>query len=427
MNHRSGSHSRGAQELDDSSDVVARFEQAKSALHAGRSHEAARVMEELLARAPREPVFCAAYGKALAATGELEQAKEQYARAISFDPSNVVFHLSHGELCLKTGEHHEARRSFQRAVIMVPDLHRYATDDRVPADVRAGMRLAVSSVAKGQAEFARQTLVAIRREFPAADISRLEARLHNFGYAPPAFANPRRRPARFYLPGVAEVPWYEPDELPWAAEVQELYPAIKKELEGVLDGQVPFAPYIEATPGYSATGSDYLNLRGSMDWNALHLFDQGTPREEIHARCPVTASLAERVPYPRVHGSPEVFFSRLRPGAHIRPHFGQMNVRLTVHLGLVIPEDCGIRVLDEQRHWQPGQILAFDDSFEHEAWNWSKQDRIVLIFEAWHPDVTEVERFGIEKLFELRRGWFDQFVGDPLMAPAGSQPRIEWL
>ena len=47
----------------------------------------------------------------------------------------------------------------------------------------------------------------------------------------------------------------------------------------------------------------------------------------------------------------EAFFSRLVPGAHIPPHYGLTNTRLTVHLPLIVPEDCGIRVLLNE--WVP--------------------------------------------------------------------------
>jgi aspartyl/asparaginyl beta-hydroxylase (cupin superfamily) len=34
---------------------------------------------------------------------------------------------------------------------------------------------------------------------------------------------------------------------------------------------------------------------------------------------------------------------------------------------------------------------VFDDSFRHEAWNLSDRDRIVLIVDLWHPDLSDDE------------------------------------
>ncbi len=416
---------RAALELSPSN-VPARYELAKLALQAGKAQEAAQALSELVEMAPGEPAFRGAYGKALAMLLDFEQARAQYAQAVRLDPGNVIYHLSYGELCLQCDDRDEALRSFQRAAIMVPQLG--AVSDQVPDDVRTSIQLAVSTLESLVADFADETLLAVRQVYPQADLSRLEPGLRSCGTDTlPQYENPRRRPPTLYLPGIAEIPWVESADLPWAAEVEALYPEIRAELEGLLGAQSSFEPYIDATSGPSPNGSDFSNLRGSMDWNALHLSGKGYPGQEILQRCPVTASLATRVPCPSMPGSPEIFFSRLRPGAHIRPHFGQMNVRLTVHMGLIIPEDCGIRVLDEERQWQPGMVMAFDDSFEHEAWNWSQHERIVLIFEAWHPDVTDAERLGVETLLKLRQSWLGNFKNDPLLPPLGQQPRIEWI
>ena len=35
--------------------------------------------------------------------------------------------------------------------------------------------------------------------------------------------------------------------------------------------------------------------------------------------------------------------------------------------------------------------MVFDDSFEHEAWHRGDETRIVLVFDVWHPDLTDKE------------------------------------
>lgn len=106
--------------------------------------------------------------------------------------------------------------------------------------------------------------------------------------------------------------------------------------------------------------------------------------------------------------SRDIFLLLATGWAH-HPHHGLMNVRLTVHLGLVVSEGCGIRAGDETRTWEPGRILFFDDSYEHEAWNRGASDRVVLILEAWNPHLTAAEREGVEIFFKLSRDWLDQF------------------
>ena len=90
--------------------------------------------------------------------------------------------------------------------------------------------------------------------------------------------------------------------------------------------------------------------------------------------------------------APVAFFSALKPGTHIPPHNGATNTRLTVHLPLIIPPDCGLRVGGETHVWKPGELVLFDDTIQHEAWNFSDQLRVVLIFDTWHPMLTDLEK-----------------------------------
>ena len=41
----------------------------------------------------------------------------------------------------------------------------------------------------------------------------------------------------------------------------------------------------------------------------------------------------------------------------------------------------------------------FDDTIEHEAWNNSDRDRVVLIFDIWRPELSEQERREVAALF----------------------------
>jgi aspartyl/asparaginyl beta-hydroxylase (cupin superfamily) len=81
---------------------------------------------------------------------------------------------------------------------------------------------------------------------------------------------------------------------------------------------------------------------------------------------------------------------------------------------LEVPSNCRIRVGDEERSWAEGDVLIFDDSFEHEVWNDSDRERIVLIIDIWHPDLTDGQIAAI-RLF-----------GSPIVASAVAVA-TEWL
>ena len=87
------------------------------------------------------------------------------------------------------------------------------------------------------------------------------------------------------------------------------------------------------------------------------------------------------------------FFAVMRAGSRLANHCGGTNLYLRMHLGVVIPDgDLGLRVGGAVRRWREGEIILFDDSFGHEAWNLSDRDRHVLLLRILHPDLTDAER-----------------------------------
>ena len=131
---------------------------------------------------------------------------------------------------------------------------------------------------------------------------------------------------------------------------------------------------------------------GSWDWNFLY----GTTgkNDEVCDRVPLTTAMVHSLP--TVYNYGFVFFSRLKPGTHIKPHTGSTNLRIRLHLGLVIPSEpdytATIRVGTEQQAWVQDDVLVFDDAFEHEVVYEGKTERAVFIIDLWHPELTKKER-----------------------------------
>ena len=77
------------------------------------------------------------------------------------------------------------------------------------------------------------------------------------------------------------------------------------------------------------------------------------------------------------------FFSILQPNTHITPHRGVYKGFLRYHLGLVIPKngEVGIKIDNVSYHWEEGKSLIFDDTFIHEAWNFTNEKRIILLLD----------------------------------------------
>src|SRR5262249_18547181 len=159
----------------------------------------------------------------------------------------------------------------------------------------------------------------------------------------------------------------------------------RREMLHVLEGSPDVGPF-----HYRLKPSQRMKAtRG--DWDAYFFFSDGDANTAHHEECPHTSSVLARLPLDRVAGhGPEVCYSVLRPGADIRRHRGVTNTRAVLHLGLVIPDGCALNLPGiTEVHWQEGKCFAFDDTYEHEAWNQSGRTRVVLLGDIWNPYLTE--------------------------------------
>ena len=128
-------------------------------------------------------------------------------------------------------------------------------------------------------------------------------------------------------------------------------------------------------------------------WTHLYLYSYGQ-KMPAAALVPSTAELLGSLS--ELNGAGSIFFSVLSPGASLYPHRGHFNHRLRCQLGLFVPENCSIHVGLEKRSWVEGECLIFDDTFPHWAMNASHDERVILLCDCWHPDVSEIEKRCIE-------------------------------
>jgi aspartyl/asparaginyl beta-hydroxylase (cupin superfamily) len=205
-------------------------------------------------------------------------------------------------------------------------------------------------------------------------------------------------PTSFFYPGLPHTQFFDPADFPWAAELQAKAPQIRAELDAVMTSDTGLKPYVEADPTRPNRGHSLL---GDPSWSAFHLWEAGAPVPGNADRCPVTMAALAGLPIPRIAGrSPMALFSVLKGGTHIPPHNGMINTRCIVHLPLIVPPDCALRVGNDTRTVEAGKLMIFDDSIEHEAWNRSNATRVVLLFEVWRPELSAAERAALTRLFE---------------------------
>src|SRR5215208_59616 len=217
----------------------------------------------------------------------------------------------------------------------------------------------------------------------------------------PVYERFPQMPNVFFFPGLPNEDFADTSAFSWRTEFESRFRAMRDEAAALLADTADFSPYVEKI--VERPQGDFHGLLENPSWSSLYLWTNGRSVEENVARCPATfEAVRDLVPSVQIEGrAPAVFYSLLKPGAHIPPHTGMLNVRYICHLPLIVPPNCYIRVGERTMQWEEGKMLAFDDTVEHEARNASSQDRLVLIFEIWKPYVTEAERLHVRKMLEI--------------------------
>lgn len=124
----------------------------------------------------------------------------------------------------------------------------------------------------------------------------------------------------------------------------------------------------------------------------LHTFPATDPAASVWVEracgaCPRTASILRRIP-----GIRTALFSRMGPNTVLDPHTGWADLSnhvLRVHIPLDVPGEavCGLVVDDEVRYHKVGELIVFDDSHLHSAFNnHATATRTVLIVDIARPE-----------------------------------------
>lgn len=375
------------------SDFQAAAQAGLEALRRGDPATARALLEPLTASGEAAPAVWLGLALAGRALNDTAKAREAVDRVLDMDPRNFQALMLKGDLCGEANEKRMAATLYSRALRAAPPLN------QLPARIADGLRRAEANVKSFQQEFA----------------GHLEASLSRHGFA--RGASSRRfaesldillgrkqvyyqTPQRYYFPALPQAQFYEREQFPWASEFEACTEEIRAELVEVARKDTGFTPYVTA-------GDQHLpfartsHLLDNADWSAFFLWKDGKIIEENAARCPRTIEFLGKVPLPKVENTtPSVLFSLLKAGAHIPPHHGMINTRLICHLPLIVPKGCSFRVGNDIREWREGELLIFDDTVEHEAWNRGSQPRYVLLFDIWRPELTEEERTLVKAMFE---------------------------
>jgi aspartate beta-hydroxylase len=419
---------RGAPGTDHAT-IVRLIQAAQSAGAAGRAAEADQLLTRAAQLAPAHPAVLNELGVRMLARGEADKASELFRRATQADPkhpnlwSNLASSLhalnklpeeldaleralaleprhlgallQKGMLMEATGDPRNAARAYRNALATLPP---GATP---PATVTTAIEHARAAVAQDDAALA----AAIEERLAGIRAAHGGERHRRVDHCIELLTGKRTRflpqPTFLYVPELPAVEFFDREDFPWLDAIEAASDEIRTEMMNVLiadrEGLEPYVAYPEGLPL-----NQWKELNKSRRWSAYFLWNQSVPQPAHLARCPRTAQALRGAPQCDVaERAPTAFFSILDAHTRIPAHTGVTNARLTVHLPIIVPPNCGFRVGSETREWVPGKAWVFDDTIEHEAWNESDVPRGIVIFDIWNPLLTAAERDLTRAAFEV--------------------------
>jgi aspartate beta-hydroxylase len=370
---------------------------ALAALRSGRPRRALDLLGRAIKVDDRDAPTQFHLARAHEAVGDLAAALAAYECALRLKPEFHLARLHRAAALERAGESRAALVNFARALREAQHEGRWTSSATTPQALRALVEHAARVVRNGRHELFFGLLEPLAQRFGRESLTRVERCLRIHLVEEPAeYPDARQQPTFLYFPGLSARPYLDRSLFPWIAALEAQTGVIRDELLGVLGSDAGRERV------FTSDALEQQNLRGLAEppsWTGYYFYRHGERREGNCAGCPQTIRALDALPLARVPAhAPEVLFSVFTPGTQLLAHRGVTNTRLVGHLPLIVPENCALSVGGEVHEWQEGRVVVFDDTYEHEAWNRSSRTRVVLIFDLWHPGLTEVERLAVSEL-----------------------------
>ena len=353
--------------------------------------------------APGEPAIGIQQAHLYLAAGKLSEAVELLCALLRQHPKQFSAWLMLGQAFEMAGRLPLAVRAWYQGLHHGQAAGQLMSLDSTPPAFRPAIEQIISLVNAQQYEPVREGLERMRAQFGNTELKRLEHALAVYlGQRDDVPRSPHQRPKFLYFPGLPEGPYHDPALHPWSGRLLDAFDDIRAEALQVLQADSGLEEFLEFAPGQSRDG--YLGGNGSKpSWDAFFFYRHGIRYDANHERCPKTSAMLDSIELCEVASqAPEVCFSVLQPGTHIMPHHGVTNTRLVLHMPLLVPPDCALNVMSGGEHrWRERELMMFDDTFQHEAWNRSDQQRVILLMDCWNPHLTEAERLATRHVVEL--------------------------
>lgn len=163
----------------------------------------------------------------------------------------------------------------------------------------------------------------------------------------------------------------------WVHDLESNYYGILKEVEAFLSENG------DNLPSFKDLQSKQKLITNDDEWQIVFLY---VFKEKIEKNCenfPLLSVLLTKIP-----NLNNAMLSVLKPGKYLPLHRGPYNGLLRYHLPIMVPKDsndCCLSIDGFVHLFREGESIIFDDTCQHEAWNYSDVDRVNLVIDFKRP------------------------------------------
>lgn len=199
---------------------------------------------------------------------------------------------------------------------------------------------------------------------------------------------------------VIDETYFNPNDFEWSEMFEKNSEIIRQEVLLFLSSnQKELKPYFATTM-----------MNAPEKWKSLSFYFWSVAMSKnAIINCPKTISLLKQIP-----NLVSASVSIMEPYSEIKPHYGDTDAIFRCHLGIEIPEglpNCGFRVGYEDRAWENGKLLIFNDAAYHKAWNNTDKRRVILLFDIIQPEYANQQKWICAK---VRGNILWQFIAEKI-------------
>jgi aspartyl/asparaginyl beta-hydroxylase (cupin superfamily) len=174
--------------------------------------------------------------------------------------------------------------------------------------------------------------------------------------------------------------FYPNEDFTWTKLLEENFDQIKEEALAFVASN-DFPPYFNKS---MTTRKNSWKTKGLLFWGYFF--------RKNYSHFQETWKVVKQIP-----GLSAFSVSILEGGSKIKPHVGDTNAIIRVHLPVEVPAglpQCSFTVKGETKAWKEGVPILFNDAQLHEAQNLSDKRRIIVLLDVIRPEFF-AQRYGI--------------------------------